>query len=78
MAFSQNNVLIDDNGVAQISDFGSAMIFPDLEANMSIAAGVAEYMAPELFSYEPDGEFTTPYSTKLDIYAFAMVSYEVY
>jgi serine/threonine protein kinase len=81
LAFSQNNILIDDNGVAQLSDFGRAKIIPELAAaTISINAGNAEYMAPELFAgfRDLDVEFTPRYSTKSDIYAFAMVSYEVY
>jgi len=45
---------------------------------MSINAGNAEYMAPELIASDPNVEFTPKYSTKSDIYAFSMVSYEVY
>jgi serine/threonine protein kinase len=48
--------------------------------NPSLAAGNAEYMAPELFPGpdDEDDDAELPYSKMSDVYAFSMVSFEIF
>jgi serine/threonine protein kinase len=75
----QHNVLIDDHGTARIADFGCTRLIGRIP-DRSRLVGSPEYMAPELFPNDiTDDEYTAaPYSTMSDMYAFAMLSYQVF
>ncbi|KAF8982247.1 kinase-like domain-containing protein, partial [Cyathus striatus] len=73
------NVLISDNGVACLADFGLSsvvnmhlLVWTSIESTVS-NAGTVRWQAPELLDEESVG--TTKES---DIYAFACVCYEVF
>ncbi|MBS0357817.1 MAG: protein kinase [Proteobacteria bacterium] len=68
------NILLDGNGRAKLCDFGLSKV--KLTTTMAIkpqekAVGTHRWMAPELLSLTPK------YSTKSDIYAFAIVLWEI-
>lgn len=70
------NVLLDDGLNAKIGDFGLAKIKTDASHSSAAQAGVVGTiycMAPELF----DEDVKDPYTTAVDIYALAMVLYEL-
>ncbi|KAK8852781.1 hypothetical protein M9Y10_017771 [Tritrichomonas musculus] len=70
------NILEDDNYYPRVSDFGLSRCFTDsFTSNQKMAMtggiGTPVYMAPELFNGEEQ------YSPKVDVYAFAMLAYEI-
>ena len=69
------NILIDDYLHPKISDFGLSKITDFLSASMNVQSqkglkGTPIYMAPEILSEEK-------YSKSSDVYAFAMIVYEI-
>ncbi|KAL7219877.1 hypothetical protein ACSBR2_012858 [Camellia fascicularis] len=66
------NILIDENWVPKIADFGTASLFPQdqTHVNISEAAGTLGYSAPE---YKCSGRV----SPKADIYSFGVVVLEL-
>lgn len=73
----QANVLVNDNGEACLTDFGLTIVLYHSNTFTSTytSGGTLRYMAPELLE-EKDGFFGMP-SEKSDIYAVAMVVWEV-
>lgn len=73
------NILVNDSGRACLADFGISCVSDahGMEtASLSSASrqgGTVRYQAPELF----DPEFESPRSKASDVYAFALVCYEV-
>ncbi|KDQ55517.1 hypothetical protein JAAARDRAFT_89837, partial [Jaapia argillacea MUCL 33604] len=66
------NILIDDGCHVRVADFGmSTFVGVTQPSNLG---GTLRWMAPELFSTDPVNGRTAA----VDIYAFAMVCYEVY
>ena len=71
------NILVDDNGVARLGDFGLTTISIDLstiplsETTVSFA-GTVRWMSPELLFGQ-----NSPPSCESDCYALGMVIYEV-
>jgi serine/threonine protein kinase len=63
------NVLIDERGFAQIGDLGSSRML-DLDSTLTAQVGTPLYKAPEMYD---EGEYTAA----VDIYAFALVLYEL-
>ena len=68
------NILMDENYYPQVCDFGLSRCLPDSYAKslkMTENVGSPLYMAPELL----EGE--THYDTSVDVYAFAILAYEI-
>ncbi|XP_028054799.1 putative receptor-like protein kinase At4g00960 [Camellia sinensis] len=66
------NILIDENWVPKIADFGTASLFPQdqTDVNISQVAGTPGYLAPECYVYGP-------LSVKADTYSFGVVVLEL-
>ncbi|XP_054822765.1 probable LRR receptor-like serine/threonine-protein kinase At5g45780 [Prosopis cineraria] len=69
-----HNILLDDNLIPKISDFGLAKLYSidDSIATLTAARGTIGYMAPELF-YKNIGKV----SYKADVYSFGMLLMEM-
>ena len=72
------NILIDDNFYPKVCDFGLSRCFPlSLSKSIKLATkgqiGTPLYMAPELLDEKDEYEYTTG----VDVYAFAMIAYEI-
>ena len=69
-----HNILLDDNFIPKVSDFGLAKLYPTNNniATMTTAGGTIGYMAPELF-YKNIGRI----SHKSDVYSFGMLLMEM-
>jgi len=64
------NILIDEGFLPKICDFGIARFDEGESAGMTRGIGTPVYMAPEL-------ALSNDYTTKIDVYAFAMLMYEM-
>ncbi|MED6123370.1 hypothetical protein PIB30_048489 [Stylosanthes scabra] len=69
-----HNILLDENFIPKVSDFGLAKLYPLDNSNVSltVARGTIGYMAPELF-YQNIGAV----SYKADVYSFGMLLMEM-
>nr|XP_025606386.1 rust resistance kinase Lr10 isoform X2 [Arachis hypogaea] len=69
-----HNILLDDNFVPKVSDFGLAKLYPvdDSTVTLTAARGTLGYMAPELFYKNIGGV-----SYKADVYSFGMLLMEM-
>ncbi|KAL4123799.1 hypothetical protein PRIC2_009645 [Phytophthora ramorum] len=66
-----SNVLLDAQGTAKISDFGlSCVLELGRSADLTAETGTYGWMAPEVIRHEP-------YSSKADVYSFAVVLWEM-
>jgi serine/threonine protein kinase len=74
----QKNILVDEGGYARLSDFSRAKVIGEAGYATALVAGSAPYMAPELFPFtEAEVEVDELFSKQSDVYAFAMVCFEV-
>ncbi|KAG5548004.1 hypothetical protein RHGRI_013634 [Rhododendron griersonianum] len=67
---SSNNVLIDEEYEARVSDFGTAKLLQLDSSNWSALAGTYGYVAPEL-------AYTIKVTEKCDVYSFGVLALEV-
>ncbi|XP_077233748.1 uncharacterized protein LOC143876030 [Tasmannia lanceolata] len=67
---SSNNILLDLEYEACVSDFGTARLLKPDSSNWSIVAGTCGYIAPEL-------AYTMRVTEKCDVYSFGVVTLEV-
>lgn len=79
---SQVNILVNDNLCAVIADFGLAAVMQVSTTSLTAmtnsgGVGTVRWMAPELLIPEEYGLTESRSSKQSDIYAFAMVIYEV-
>ncbi|KAJ7735514.1 kinase-like domain-containing protein [Mycena metata] len=75
------NILIADDGRAQLTDFGLSMILPEFEGtsymtNSSIR-GAVRWAAPEVFHTHSNGDTSLNVSTMSDVYSFGGIIYQV-
>jgi len=85
---SGNNVLVSDDGEALLADFGRAKVVGTEGYSTKLIAGCTEYMAPELHDLpansalgdteEEEAAPKQPLSKMSDVYAFAMVAFQVF
>ncbi|KAK7385014.1 hypothetical protein VNO78_30721 [Psophocarpus tetragonolobus] len=69
-----HNILLDENFIPKVSDFGLAKLYPINKSNVTLTAirGTIGYMAPELFYNNIGGV-----SYKADVYSFGMLLMEM-
>ncbi|XP_039171760.1 MDIS1-interacting receptor like kinase 2-like [Eucalyptus grandis] len=67
---SSNNILLDSEYVAHVSDFGTAKLLKLDTSNWSAVVGTYGYVAPEL-------AYTMKVTEKCDVYSFGIVAIEV-
>ncbi|XP_017428421.1 rust resistance kinase Lr10 isoform X2 [Vigna angularis] len=69
-----HNILLDDNFIPKVSDFGLARLYPAKDGSIILTAirGTLGYMAPELFYKNIGGV-----SHKADVYSFGMLLMEM-
>ncbi|KAJ9560248.1 hypothetical protein OSB04_005408 [Centaurea solstitialis] len=67
---SSNNVLLDSDWVAHVSDFGTARLLKPDSSNWTSFAGTLGYIAPELAC-------TMEVNEKCDVYSFGVLTLEV-
>ncbi|KAK9666862.1 hypothetical protein RND81_14G216800 [Saponaria officinalis] len=67
---SSNNVLLDKDFVARVSDFGTARLLNLDSSNLTQIAGTYGYIAPEL-------AYTMRPTDKCDVYSFGVLSLEI-
>ena len=77
----QGNILINNDLSACIGDFGLTNITSSASISMALSTpslgGTCRWMAPELLKSDETGGVHQKPSKESDVYAFAMVAYEV-
>ena len=77
----QDNIVIDRNGRANLCDFGMTTLIHTLDSinpsTQSYFGGTMGYMAPEIMDPEYNGLQHAHVSSAADIYALAMVMWQV-
>ncbi|KAG1831057.1 kinase-like domain-containing protein [Suillus variegatus] len=71
---SGNNVLVDKDGKASLTEFGLSALVPERRSQTlvpTICGGTAPYMAPECLAVDDEDYESTPvFSPKSDVYSF--------
>ncbi|KAF7847757.1 hypothetical protein BT93_L2612 [Corymbia citriodora subsp. variegata] len=67
---TSNNILLDHNYEAHVSDFGTARLLRPDSSNWTVLAGTIGYIAPEL-------AYSTVPTEKCDVYSFGVVALEI-
>eukprot|EP00163_Fabomonas_tropica_P002456 TRINITY_DN1186_c0_g1_i2.p1 TRINITY_DN1186_c0_g1~~TRINITY_DN1186_c0_g1_i2.p1 ORF type:complete len:567 (-),score=112.34 TRINITY_DN1186_c0_g1_i2:91-1791(-) len=67
------NILLDSRGRAHLGDFGLCKELLSAGPSMTQAVGTPAWMAPEMFA----SDSTDSYTTKVDVYAYGVVLYEI-
>ncbi|XP_065036661.1 MDIS1-interacting receptor like kinase 2-like [Musa acuminata AAA Group] len=67
---TSNNILLDSEFKACVSDFGIARLLNPDTSNWSMLAGTHGYLAPEL-------AYTMRLTTKCDVYSFGVITFEL-
>ncbi|XVF58257.1 hypothetical protein PTKIN_Ptkin07bG0050100 [Pterospermum kingtungense] len=67
---SSNNVLLDSESEAFVSDFGTARLLDPHSSNRTVMAGTYGYIAPEL-------AYTMVVTEKCDVYSFGVLALEI-
>jgi len=73
-----NNILVDENGNAVVTDFGRAKVLGDPVYSTPLVAGATKYRAPELLPASSEVNIDELFSKESDIYAYGMFCFEVY
>ncbi|KAJ7702661.1 kinase-like domain-containing protein [Mycena rosella] len=75
------NILITDNGRAQLTDFGLSMIMPEFVGTSYMTSspirGAVRWAAPEVFLPRPEGDTSLSVSERSDVYSFGGIMYQV-
>ncbi|KAG2108626.1 kinase-like domain-containing protein [Suillus discolor] len=78
---SGNNVLIDEDGKAHLTDFGLSALVPERISQALMptnCGGTAPYMAPECLALDDEGNEPAPvFSPKNDVYSFGGIMLQV-
>ncbi|KAI0071030.1 kinase-like protein [Panus rudis PR-1116 ss-1] len=73
------NILITDDGVAQLSDFGLSVFANERSKSFrSLRGGVEQWLAPEILDPEQYGKTSSRPTYTSDVFAFGMVCIELY
>ncbi|KAG1785067.1 kinase-like domain-containing protein [Suillus plorans] len=72
---SGNNVLVDKDGKASLTDFGLSALVPERISQVALkptyCGGTAHYMPPEYLAVDDEGNASAPvFSPKSDVYSF--------
>jgi serine/threonine protein kinase len=74
---SQSNILINDRSRACLGDFGLSVLLQATTKTFTGTRGTLRWMAPELLDYNASDPRGGCFTTATDIYALAMVIWEV-
>jgi len=73
-----SNIMINDDGVACVADFGLTFVIDHSEFTTSKIAGPARWTAPEILDPPEEFQNVPPYSKASDMFAFGMAVIEIY
>ncbi|KAG2340782.1 kinase-like protein [Suillus weaverae] len=77
---SGNNVLVDKDGKASLTDFGLSALLPERISQALLPTnpgGTAPYMAPECLKLDDEGNGSLVFSPKTDVYSFGGIMLQV-
>jgi serine/threonine protein kinase len=77
---SGNNVLVDKDGKASLTDFGLSALLPERMSQALLPTnpgGTASYMAPECLALDDEGNGAPVFSPKSDVYSFGGIMLQV-
>jgi serine/threonine protein kinase len=80
-SFAQSNILVDEEGLPRICDYGLAFILEPSEFSSIKTAGACRWAAPEIMDPPEDvksaNDSIALFTKESDIYAFSMTALEV-